>query len=81
MANSIDIGAIALGACIGYGLREEIKSSAGVCKSALLAAATVAAATTAAAVDGAKGAEKPQSQPQGATAGQANGNGGNANGH
>ena len=62
MANSIDIGAIALGAAIGYGLREEIKASAGVCKNALLAAATVAAATTAAAVDGAKGAEKPQSQ-------------------
>ena len=62
MANSIDIGAIALGMAVGYGLREEIKSSAGVCKSALLAAATVAAATTAAAVEGAKGAEKPQSQ-------------------
>ena len=64
MANSIDIGAIALGACIGYGLREEIKSSAGVCKSALLAAATVAAATTAAAVEEAKKVENPQSQPQ-----------------
>ena len=64
MANSIDIGAIALGACIGYGLREEIKSSAGVCKSALLAAATVAAATTAAAVEGANKAEKSQGNGQ-----------------
>ena len=64
MANSIDIGAIALGACIGYGLREEIKSSAGVCKSALLAAATVAAATTAAAVEGANEAEKSQGNGQ-----------------
>ena len=72
MANSIDIGAIALGAALGYGLREEIKSSAGVCKSALLAAATVAAATTAAAVEGAEKAGK--SQPQGT---QNNGNGGN----
>ena len=72
MANSIDIGAIALGACLGYGLREEIRSSAGVCKSALLAAATVAAATTAAAVEGAQKVEKSQSQPQ---------NGGNANGN
>ena len=64
MANSIDLGAIALGACLGYGLRKEIRSSAGVCKSALLAAATVAAATTAAAIEK---AEKPQSQqaPQG----------------
>ena len=62
MANTIDIGAIALGACLGYGLRDEIKSSAGVCKSALLAAATVAAETTAAAVAEAK---KAESQPQG----------------
>ena len=64
MANSIDLAAICLGAALGYGLREEIKSSAGVCKSALLAAATVAAATTAAAVEGAKKVENPQSQPQ-----------------
>ena len=64
MANSIDIGAICIGAALGYGLRKEIKASAGVCKNALLAAATIAAATTAAAVDGTK-AEKPQSQPQG----------------
>ena len=73
MANSLDLGAIALGACLGYGLREEIKSSAGVCKSALLAAATVAAATTAAAVEGAKEAEVEQ--PQGQT-GNGNGNNG-----
>ena len=64
MANSIDIGAIALGAALGYGLRNEIKSSAGVCKSALLAAATVAAATATAAVDGAKKAEETQSPEQ-----------------
>ena len=62
MAMSVDLTAVALGAALGYGLREEIKSSAGVCKNALLAAATVAAATTAAAVDGAK---KADTQPQG----------------
>ena len=69
MANSIDIGAIALGACLGYGLRNEIKSSAGVCKSALLAGIGVAAAAAAAGAEAAKEtqaekpqAEKPQSQ-------------------
>ena len=67
MANSIDIGAICIGAALGQGLRKEIRSSAGVCKNALLAAATVAAATTAAV---AKEAEKSQA-PQGQ-----NGNGG-----
>ena len=66
MANSIDLGVIALGACLGYGLRKEIKSTAGVCKSALLAAATVAAATTAAAIE-----EHESQAPQGQ--GQSNG--------
>ena len=64
MANSIDLGAICLGAALGYGLRNEIKSSGEVCRNALLAAATVAAAATAAAVDGAKKAEEPQPQPE-----------------
>ena len=72
MANSIDIGAIALGACLGYGLREEIKSSAGVCKSALLAAATVATTTAAAAVEAAQKTEV--SQPQGQQGQAGNGN-------
>ena len=74
MSNSIDLGAIALGACLGYGLRKELKSTAGVCKSALLAAATVAAATTAAAVEDVQKSQNPQSetqQPQGQ--GQSNG--------
>ena len=66
MANSIDIGAIALGACLGYGLRNELKSAGSVCKDALMAAATVAATTTVAAVESAKEAEKSQ-------AGQKNG--------
>ena len=70
MANSIDLGAIALGACLGYGLRKELKSTAGVCKSALLAAATVATTTAAAAVEVAQKTEA--SQPQG-QATQANG--------
>ena len=74
MANSIDIGAIALGACLGYGLREEIKSTAGVCKSALLAAATVAAATTAAAIEDVQKSQNPQSETQDPQ-GQATGNG------
>ena len=59
MANSVDLAALCLGTALGYGLREEIKASAGVCKSALLAAATVAAETTAAAVEAAK---KPSQQ-------------------
>ena len=63
MANSIDLGAIALGACLGYGLRKELKSTAGVCKSALLAAATVATTTAAAAVEATQKTEV--SQPQG----------------
>ena len=63
MANSIDIGAIAIGMAVGYGLKNELRSAGNVCKNALLAAATVAAATTAAAVEGAKEeAENPQSQ-------------------
>ena len=51
MANSIDLGAIALGACIGYGLRKEIKSTGEVCRNALLAAVAGAAATAAAKAD------------------------------
>ena len=58
MANSIDIGAICLGAAIGYGLRKEIKSTGSVCRNALLAAVAGAAATAAA--EGAK--EAPQAQ-------------------
>ena len=58
MANSIDIGAICLGAAIGYGLRKEIKSTGSVCRNALLAAVAGAAATAAA--EGAK--EAPQGQ-------------------
>ena len=48
MANSIDLGAIVLGAAIGYGLRKEIKSTGEVCRNALLAAVAGAAATAAA---------------------------------
>ena len=48
MANSIDLGAIALGAMVGYGLRKEIKSTGEVCRNALLAAVAGAAATAAA---------------------------------
>ena len=56
MANSIDLGAIALGAAIGYGLRKEIRSTGEVCRNALLAAVAGAAATAAAKEE----AEKPQ---------------------
>ena len=45
MANSIDLGVIALGACLGYGLRKEIKATGEVCRNALLAAVAGAAAT------------------------------------
>ena len=48
MANSIDLGVIALGACIGYGLRKEIKGAGEVCRNALLAGIAGAAATAAA---------------------------------
>ena len=48
MANSIDLGAIALGVCIGYGLRKEIRSTSEVCRNALLAGVAGAAATAAA---------------------------------
>ena len=48
MANSIDLGVIALGACLGYGLRKEIKATGEVCRNALLAAVAGAAATAAA---------------------------------
>ena len=54
MANTIDLGAIALGAAIGYGLRKEIRSTGEVCRNALLAAVAGAAATAAA-----NEAEKP----------------------
>lgn len=65
MANTIDLGAIALGMAVGYGLRKEIKATGEVCRNALLAAVAGAAATAAA-----QGAEKSQS-PNG---GQKNGN-------
>ena len=47
MSGSIDLGAIALGACVGYGLRKEIRSTGEVCRNALLAAVAGAAATAA----------------------------------
>ena len=75
MANSIDLGAICLGAALGYGLRNELKSAGSVCKNALLAAATVAASTTAAAVEGAQKAEPQQPQAPQAPQGNVNGNG------
>ena len=46
MAISSDVGAIMIGAALGYGLRKEIKSTAGVCRNALLGAVAAAAATT-----------------------------------
>ena len=48
MANSIDLGAIVLGAMVGYGLRKEIKSTSNIAKNALLAAVAGAAVTAAA---------------------------------
>ena len=57
MANSIDLGAIALGMAVGYGLRKELTATGEVCRNALLAGIAGAAAT-AAAVEGTKGAEK-----------------------
>lgn len=48
MANSIDLGAIALGMAVGYGLRKELKATGEVCRNALLAGIAGAAATAAA---------------------------------
>ena len=48
MANSVDLGAIALGMAVGYGLRKEIRSTGEVCRNALLSAVAGAAATAAA---------------------------------
>ena len=55
MANSIDLGAIALGMAVGYGLRKEIKSTGEVCRNALLAGIAGAAATAAAKADQSNG--------------------------
>ena len=52
MANSIDLGAIALGMAIGYGLRKEIRSTGEVCRNALLSGIMGAAATAAAKAEG-----------------------------
>ena len=60
MANSIDLGAIALGMAVGYGLRKEIRSTGEVCRNALLAAVAGAAATAAKE----EAESKPQSQSQ-----------------
>ena len=48
MSSSIDLGAICLGAAIGYGLRKEIKSTGTIARNALLAGIAGAAATAAA---------------------------------
>ena len=47
MSNSIDLGAIALGMAVGYGLRKELKATGEVCRNALLAGIAGAAATAA----------------------------------
>ena len=65
MANSIDLAALGIGVALGYGLRDEIRGTADVCKKSLLAGINVAAQ---AAVAGAEEASKPQTQtgvPQG----------------
>ena len=59
MANSIDVGAICLGAALGYGLRKEIRSTGEVCRNALLAAIS-GAAETAAEQEAAKAAQWTQ---------------------
>ena len=52
MSNTIDLGAIALGAMVGYGLRKEIRSTGEICRNALLAGVAGAAATAAAQSEG-----------------------------
>ena len=69
MSNSIDLGAIALGMAVGYGLRKEIRSTGEVCRNALLAAVAGAAATAAVQHE-----SESQSQGQGQNNGGTNGN-------
>lgn len=70
MANSIDLGTIAIGAALGYGLRREIKDAGTIAKVGLLAGLGVTAAAVAAAVD--EGSEKKAAN----AAAQANNQGG-----
>ena len=69
MAISSDVGAIMIGAALGYGLRKEIKATGNVCRNALLSAVAGAAATAA-----------TQMYDQTTQQGQST-NGGNQNGH
>ena len=62
MSNSIDLGAIALGAALGYGLRKEIRSTGEVCRNALLAAVASAAATAANKAEKSQGNGQVQNQ-------------------
>lgn len=48
MANSIDLATLAVGACIGYGLKKEIRSAGTIARNALLAGIAGAAVTAAA---------------------------------
>ena len=78
MAITSDMGAIVVGAALGYGLRNEIKSASTIAKAGLLAGLGVAAVATAAAVNE---QEKQQAAEAAAAAAQAAGaaqsNGGN----
>lgn len=65
MAISSDVGAIMIGAALGYGLRKEIKATGNVCRNALLSAVAGAAATAA--------AQQPEQQEQEQAKGGKNG--------
>lgn len=53
MASTIDLGTLAVGVALGYGLKQEIKDAGNICKAGLLAGLTgVAAAAVATSQNG-----------------------------
>ena len=68
MASSIDLGAIVLGAALGYGLKNEIRDAGSIARNALLGAVAAAAATSMA--QQAKAAEAETQQAANAAASQ-----------
>lgn len=73
MANSIDLGALAIGVALGYGLKNEIKDAGTICKVGLLGGLTAAA--TAAQAAGQQAGQAPAAGAPQAPAAGANGNG------
>lgn len=79
MANSIDLGALAIGVALGYGLKNEIKDAGSICKASLLGGLTSAAVAAVAPDAAARATEQmaqaaaEAAQQAGAASGQAAG--------